>query len=125
MVSARQQHLDRLTAIDASFLHQEGPNSHMHVGAVLVFEGEAPAYGELVDQIRSRLHLVPRYRQKLVEPPLASRRPLWAADPSLTLGFHVRHTALPAPGTEEQLLNLAARIASQQLGRTKPLWEVW
>ena len=53
MVSARQQHLDRLTAIDASFLHQEGANSHMHVGAVLVFEGEAPAYGELVDQIRS------------------------------------------------------------------------
>src|SRR3954454_11575967 len=125
MVSARQQHLDRLTAIDASFLHQEGPNSHMHVGAVLVFEGEAPAYGELVDQIRSRLHLVPRYRQKLVEPPLESGRPLWADDPSFNLDFHVRHTALPAPGTEDQLLNLAARIASQQLDRTKPLWEVW
>src|SRR4051795_12589622 len=125
MVSARQQHLDRLTAIDASFLHQEGANSHMHVGAVLVFEGEAPAYGELVDQIRSRLHLVPRYRQKLVEPPLESGRPLWADDPSFNLDFHVRHTALPAPGTEEQLLNLAARIASQQLDRTKPLWEVW
>src|SRR4051794_21395477 len=125
MVSARQQHLDRLTAIDASFLHQEGANSHMHVGAVLVFEGEAPAYGELVDQIRSRLHLVPRYRQKLVEPPLESGRPLWADDPSFNLDFHVRHTALPSPGTEEQLLNLAARIASQQLDRTKPLWEVW
>jgi diacylglycerol O-acyltransferase / wax synthase len=125
MVSARQKHLDRLTAIDASFLHQEGANSHMHVGAVLVFEGEAPAYGELVDQIRSRLHLVPRYRQKLVEPPLESGRPLWADDPSFNLDFHVRHTALPAPGTEEQLLNLAARIASQQLDRTKPLWEVW
>src|SRR3954449_2354470 len=123
MVSARQQHLDRLTAIDASFLHQEGANSHMHVGAVLVFEGEAPAYGELVDQIRSRLHLVPRSRQKLVEPPLESGRPLWADDPSFNLDYHVRHTALPHPGTEDQLFRLAARVVSQQLDRSKPLWE--
>jgi diacylglycerol O-acyltransferase / wax synthase len=120
-----QQHLDRLTAVDASFLAQEGPTSHMHVGAVLVFDDPPPPYEEFVDQVRSRLHLVPRYRQRLVTPPLETGRPLWADDPSFNLEYHVRHTALPAPGTEEQLLRLAARIHSQQLDRSKPLWETW
>ena len=65
-----QQHLDRLTAIDASFLHQEGPTSHMHVGAVMIFEGPPPGYVDFVNQVRGRLHFVPRYRQKLAFPPL-------------------------------------------------------
>ena len=120
-----QQHLDRLTPIDAGFLHQEGANSHMHIGGVLVFDGEPPAFDELLDHIRGRLHLVPRYRQKLATPPLETGRPLWIDDPTFNLEFHVRHTALPAPGTEAQLLALVARIASQQLDRTKPLWELW
>jgi WS/DGAT/MGAT family acyltransferase len=120
-----QQHLDRLTSIDASFLHQEGATSHMHIGAVLTFEGPPPAFEEFLDHIRGRLHLVPRYRQKLVTPPLETGRPLWADDPSFNLEYHVRHAALPPPGTEEQLLRLAARIASQQLDRAKPLWENW
>jgi diacylglycerol O-acyltransferase len=120
-----RQHLDRLTAVDASFLVHEGPTSHMHVGAVLIFEDPPPAYEDLVDHIRSRLHLVPRYRQRLVFPPLDTGRPLWADDPSFNLEYHVRHTALPAPGAEDQLLRLAARIHSQQLDRSKPLWEVW
>src|SRR3954454_14783991 len=118
-------HLERLTAVDASFLAQEGQEAHMHVGALLVFEGEAPDYDELADQIRGRLHLVPRYRQKLVVPPLETGRPLWADDPSFNLEYHLRHTALPDPGTEEQLQRLAARIFSQQLDRSKPLWETW
>ncbi len=120
-----QHHLDRLSSTDASFLHQEGHSSHMHIGAVLIFEGPPPAFQDYVDHVRGRLHLVPRYRHKLATPPLDSGRPLWVDDPDFNLEFHVRHTALPAPGTEEQLFRLAARVASQQLDRSKPLWENW
>ena len=120
-----QAHGDRLTAVDASFLAQEGPTSHMHVGAVMVFEGPPPGYVDFVNQIRARLHLVPRYRQKLAFPPIETGRPVWIDDPSFNLEYHVRHTALPSPGSEEQLRNLAARIHSQQLDRAKPLWETW
>ncbi len=122
---APQQHLDRLTSIDASFLHQEGHASHMHIGGVLLFEGPAPPFEDYLDHVRSRLHLVPRYRQKLATPPLEAGRPLWVDDPNFNLEYHVRHTALPAPGTEEQLFLLASRVASQQLDRSKPLWENW
>jgi diacylglycerol O-acyltransferase / wax synthase len=120
-----QQHLDRLTSIDASFLHQEGAASHMHIGGVLIFDGPPPKFTDYLDHLRGRLHLVPRYRQKLVNPPLETGRPLWADDPSFNLEYHVRHAALPSPGTEEQLFQLAARISSQQLDRSKPLWESW
>ncbi len=120
-----QRHLDRLSSTDASFLHQEGPTSHMHIGGVLVFEGPPPAFTDYLDHVRGRLHLVPRYRQKLSIPPLETGRPLWVDDPDFNLEYHVRHTALPAPGTEEQLFLLAGRIASQPLDRSKPLWENW
>src|SRR5437764_10152742 len=120
-----QQHLDRLTSIDASFLHQEGAASHMHIGGVLLFEGPPPKFEDYLNHVRARLHLVPRYRQKLATPPLEAGRPLWVDDPDFNLEYHVRHTALPAPGTEEQLFLLASRIASQPLDRAKPLWENW
>jgi diacylglycerol O-acyltransferase len=120
-----QQHGDRLTAVDASFLAQEGPTAHMHVGAVMIFDGPPPAYEELADHVRGRLHLVPRFRQKLAFPPLETGRPLWVDDPSFNLEYHIRHTALPAPGSEQQLRALAARVHSQALDRTKPLWEMW
>jgi diacylglycerol O-acyltransferase / wax synthase len=120
-----QAHGDRLSAVDASFLAQEGPASHMHVGAVMIFEGPAPAYEDFLAHIRSRLHLVPRYRQKLAFPPLETGRPLWVDDPNFNLAYHVRHTALPAPGDETQLRALAARIHSQRLDRARPLWETW
>src|ERR1700730_11455683 len=97
----------------------------MHIGALLLFEGPPPAFTDYLDHVRGRLHLVPRYRQKLATPPLQTGRPLWVDDPSFNLEYHVRHAALPAPGTEEQLFLLAARIASQQLDRSKPLWEDW
>src|SRR3954452_19998849 len=108
-----QAHGDRLSAVDASFLAQERRNSHMHVGAVLIFEGPAPAYEDFLTQIRSRLHLGPRYRHKPAFPPVETGRPVWIDDPSFNLEYHVRHTALPAPGSEEQLRALAARIHSQ------------
>ena len=120
-----QAHGDRLSAVDASFLAQERANSHMHVGAVLIFEGPAPAYEDFLNHTRSRLHLVPRYRHKLAFPPVETGRPIWIDDPSFNLSYHVRHTALPAPGSDEQLRALAARIHSQRLDRAKPLWETW
>ena len=122
---AQTHHLDRLTSIDASFLHNEGHSSHMHVGGLTIFEGPPPAIQDFLDHIRGRLHLVPRYRQKLAIPPLETGRPLWVDDNSFNLEYHVRHTALPEPGSEEQLLRLAARIFSQRLDRAKPLWETW
>ena len=120
-----QRHLDRLTAVDASFLHQEGPHSHMHIGGLTVIEGPPPDMEDVLEQIRRRLHLVPRYRHKLAFTALDSGRPVWVDDPDFNLEYHVRHTALPAPGRWEQLRNLTARIFSQGLDRSKPLWEMW
>src|SRR4051794_24253160 len=97
----------------------------MHVGALVMLEGPAPQFEEFLDGLRARLHLVPRYRQKLAHPPLDTGRPLWVDDPDFNLEYHVRQTALPRPGSEEQLTRLASRIMSQQLDRTKPLWELW
>ena len=122
---ASQQHLDRLSAVDAGFLAQEKPNTHMHIGGLALFEGEPPALEEFLAHIESRLHLVPRYRQKLATPPFETGRPLWVDDPTFNLAYHVRHTALPDPGGEDALLKMTARVFSQQLDRSKPLWELW
>jgi len=119
------RHLDRLTAVDASFLSNESSASHMHVGAILIFEGPPPKYVDLVEHVRGRLGQVPRFRQKLVVPPLEAGRPLWADDVNFNLTYHLRHTALPEPGGEAQLKRLAGRVFSQQLDRSKPLWELW
>src|SRR5690348_11724878 len=124
-MSTQGRHLDRLTAVDASFLTNETTSSHMHVGAILIFEGPPPKYVDLVEHIRGRLAMVPRFRQKLVVPPLEAGRPLWADDVNFNLTYHIRHTALPEPGGEEQLRRLAGRVFSQQLDRSKPLWELW
>ncbi len=119
------RHLDRLTSVDAGFLHQEGPRSHMQLGGMTIFEGPPPPMEDFLEQIRRRLHLVPRYRHKLAFTPLEAGRPVWIDDPDFNLEFHIRHTALPSPGDWEQLCNLTARIFSQALDRSKPLWEMW
>jgi diacylglycerol O-acyltransferase / wax synthase len=124
-MSTEGRHLDRLTAVDASFLTNESSASHMHVGAILIFEGPPPKYVDLVEHVRGRLRQVPRFRQKLVVPPLEAGRPLWADDVNFNLTYHLRHTALPEPGGESQLKRLAGRVFSQQLDRSKPLWELW
>jgi diacylglycerol O-acyltransferase len=116
---------DRLTGLDASFLALEKNGAHMHVGSVLVFDGDSPRYEDFTAMIEGRLHQVPRYRQKLAFPPLAQARPVWIDDPHFNVGYHVRHTALPAPAGEQQLRALAGRVFSQQLDRSKPLWEIW
>ena len=116
---------DRLTGLDASFLHLENATSHMHVGSVIIFEGPPPPYDELLEAFERRLPLVPRYRQRLAFVPLGQGRPKWVDDPHLNLRYHVRSTALPSPGSEDQLKDLAGRAFSQQLDRDKPLWEAW
>jgi diacylglycerol O-acyltransferase / wax synthase len=116
---------ERLQVLDELFLHLEGPNTHMHVGGVAIFEGSPPDPRDLLDTIGSRLHLVPRFRQRLAMVPYGLGRPVWVDDSHFNLGYHVRHTALPPPGDEDRLKRLVARIMSQQLDRTKPLWEIW
>jgi diacylglycerol O-acyltransferase len=97
----------------------------MHVASVLLFEGDPPPYDDFVETIESRLHLVPRYRQRILPVPFGQGRPVWVDDPHLNLRYHVRVTALPPPGGEDQLRILAGRVFSQRLDRDKPLWELW
>jgi diacylglycerol O-acyltransferase len=120
-----QQHMDRLSSVDTSFLTNESSSSHMHVGAIMIFEGPAPSYDDLLDHVRGRADAVPRFRQKLAYPPAQTGRPFWIDDSNFNLEYHLRHSALPAPGSEEQLRRMAARVFSQQLDRSKPLWELW
>jgi diacylglycerol O-acyltransferase len=115
----------RLTPLDASFLHLEDASQHMHVAAALLFKGDPPPYEQLLAHIESRLGLVPRYRQRLAEVPFAQARPRWVDDERFDLRYHIRHTALPEPGTEYELQVLAGRVFSQQLRRDRPLWELW
>jgi diacylglycerol O-acyltransferase / wax synthase len=117
---------DRLTALDTTFLHLEDHSTaHMHVASVMVFEGTAPKPQELVDHVVSRLHLVPRYRQRLAYVPFDQGRPVWVDDPHFNPRYHIRHTALPKPADEHALKRLAGRLFSQRLDRSKPLWEIW
>ncbi len=117
---------DRLTALDTTFLHLEDHSSaHMHVASVMVFEGSAPTLQELVDHVLGRLHLVPRYRQRLAYVPLDQGRPVWVDDPHFNPYYHIRHTALPHPADDAALKRLAGRLFSQRLDRSKPLWEIW
>jgi diacylglycerol O-acyltransferase / wax synthase len=116
---------DRLSGLDSAFLHLERGPAHMHVGSTMIFEGPAPDYEDFKRAIEARLHLVPRFRQKVRFVPLGQGRPTWVDDPHFNLDYHVRQTALPPPGSEEQLRTLAARIFSQRLDRSKPLWELW
>jgi diacylglycerol O-acyltransferase / wax synthase len=116
---------DRLTPLDTSFLHLEDPATHMHVACVMVFEGDPPAYHDFVGFVDSRLHMVPRYRQKLASVPLGQGRPRWVDDDCFDVRYHVRSTALPGPGGEHELQVLAGRVFGQQLNRDKPLWEMW
>src|SRR4051794_39117530 len=116
---------DRLSPLDATFLHIETPSQHMHVACALIFDGEPPDYDELLDHVAARLHLVPRYRQRLAEVPFGQGRPKWVDDERFDLRFHVRATALPSPGTEYELQVLCGRVFSQPLRRDRPLWDMW
>ena len=116
---------DRLSPLDASFLHIEDDVSHMHIASVAIFEGPPPPFGDIVAMVDAKLDLVPRYRQKVRSVPFELGRPVWVDDPHFNIEYHLRHTALPAPGGESELRKLVGRVMAQQLDRSKPLWEIW
>src|SRR4051795_4058951 len=114
-----------MSALDSGFYFAESENTPMHVGSVAVFDGPAPSYGDVVRLLLSKLPLVPRYRQRGREVPLQLGRPVWVDDPHFQILYHVRQTAVPSPGSDEQLRNLAGRVLGQRLDLAKPLWELW
>ncbi|HAS09449.1 MAG TPA: wax ester/triacylglycerol synthase family O-acyltransferase [Acidimicrobiaceae bacterium] len=117
--------MERLSALDAEFLHVEDGIAHMHIAGVSVFEGPRPELSELTELVASKLHRIPRYRQRVRTVPLELGRPVWVDDPHFDLGYHIRHTALPAPGDDGALRRLMSRLMGQELDRERPLWEVW
>jgi diacylglycerol O-acyltransferase / wax synthase len=117
--------MQTMSPLDASFLHVEDAVTHMHIGSVGIFEGPVPERGEVSAAIEARLPEVPRYRQKVRFVPLGLGRPTWVDDPHFNIEYHVRRTALPTPGGDQELRNLVGRVMSQQLDRAKPLWEMW
>jgi WS/DGAT/MGAT family acyltransferase len=117
--------MERMSALDAEFLHLEDGIGHMHIGAVCVFADPPPSYKDITGMIAAKMHLIPRYRQRVRSVPLELGRPVWIDDPHFTLAYHVRHTALPAPGDDASLCRLMGRIMSQPLDRDRPLWETW
>lgn len=117
--------MDRMSPLDAEFLRVEDGVNHMHVASCSIFEGPAPAFGDFVDALRRKLPLIPKYRQRARSVPLSLGRPVWADDPAFDIAYHVRITALPAPGGPDELKALMARLMSQELDRNRPLWETW
>jgi diacylglycerol O-acyltransferase len=110
---------------DAMFLHVENDVTPMHIGGVSIFEGPPPPFEELRSMVEGKLNLTPRYRQKVRFVPLGMGEPVWVDDPHFNIDYHLRHSAVPSPGTEDQLRATAARVFSQHLDRSKPLWEIW
>ena len=119
--------MDRLSPLDAAFLlaEDEDPNTSMAIASVAVIDGTAPTHQEIVDLVRDRLPMIPRWRQKVHTVPLDLGLPFWVDAPDVDLAFHVRRTALPAPGDEAALCALTGRIMSQRMDRDHPLWEMW
>jgi WS/DGAT/MGAT family acyltransferase len=118
---------DRLSPLDASFLYVEEPTTPMHVGSVAVFEEPKDGfdYDRLVDLISERIAFVPRYRQRVREVPGHLANPVWVDDENFDIGYHVRRSALPRPGNDEQLFELVARVQGRALDRARPLWEMY
>jgi diacylglycerol O-acyltransferase len=117
--------LERLTTIDASFLYLEDSDAPMHVAGVLLLEPPAGGLEAIAALVEGRLPLVPRYRQRVMEVPGRLADPVWADDPDFDVGYHVRQSALPRPGTEAQLLDIVSRLTSRPLDRRRPLWELY
>ncbi|HEX8099176.1 MAG TPA: wax ester/triacylglycerol synthase family O-acyltransferase [Actinomycetota bacterium] len=122
--------MERLGPQDASFLYLETPSVHLHVGGVAILDPSTRPngtlrYEDVVEVISSRLHLAPRFRQKVVFPPLAMGRPLYVDDADFDLSFHLRRAALPKPGGRRELIDYVQRVISRPLDRTKPLWELY
>lgn len=119
--------MDRMSPLDAAFLdaEDEESNTNMAIASFAVFDGPVPTQSEFEAALASRLPLIPRYRQVVRRPPLDLAAPLWVDDPDFDLSFHVRRTAVPAPGGDAEVFRLIARVMSQRLERSRPLWENW
>ena len=117
--------MDRLSTLDAEFLHLEDGIAHMHIAGACVFADPPPPFADVEALIASKLHLIPRYRQRVRSVPLELGRPVWTDDPHFELGYHLRHTALPAPGDDAAFCRLMGRLMSSPLDRERPLWEAW
>jgi diacylglycerol O-acyltransferase / wax synthase len=117
--------MERMSPLDASFLYIENDMTPMHIGGVAIFEGPPPTHDELVSRIEAKLMMVPRYRQKVRFLPFDVGLPGWVDDPHFNVDYHVRRSALPAPGGRQELDNLVGRVMSQHLDRARPLWEMW
>ncbi len=121
--------MKRLTGLDAAFLYLENPTNHMHVAMTMVVDPSTVPGGysfeNVKEFIRGRLHLVPPFRQRLVEVPLNLAHPVWIEDPDFDLDFHIRRIGCPAPGGRRELGEMAGQIASTPLDRSRPLWELW
>jgi diacylglycerol O-acyltransferase len=121
---------DRLTALDAQFLYMERPTAHMHVGGISVLDPSTKPDGPLLfddlkAHILSRIHLVPRFRQKVVFLPFNVGRPMWTDDTRFDIDFHMRRASIPSPGGHKELADFVQRVHSRPLDRTKPLWELY
>ena len=119
-----QRHMDRLTSFDTSFLANEKANGHMAIGALLMCEGSAPSEEDFLTHIRSRVHHLPRLRQRLLYPPLGLGTPFWVDFPDFDIHRHLRRISLPARGTEAQFRDLVGELLAPPLDRSKPLWEL-
>jgi diacylglycerol O-acyltransferase / wax synthase len=117
--------MQTMSGLDSLFLHFEDDVSHMHLGAVALFEGPAPAAGEFAEVLAGKLALLGRYRQRVRSVPWGLGRPMWVEDPHFELSYHLRHTALPRPGSAAELRALVGRVMAQPLDRRRPLWEMW
>ena len=116
---------ERLSASDMSSLLAERGPIHVNVGAALILEGDPPTLDELLEHVESRLALVPRFRQRVQATPLQITNPVWADDPGFDLEWHVRHVALPRPGSTDQLRELVGRVMSTPLDLERPLWQLY
>lgn len=117
--------MERLSVLDAEFLHLEDERQPMHIAGLCIFEGPAPTQDEVRRLFLAKLAWIPRYRRRIRFLPLELGRPVWVDDPHFDLDYHVRRTALPAPGGDTELCALMSRLMAQRLDRSRPLWEVW
>lgn len=121
--------MERLSGLDATFLYFETPTNHLHVSAVMILDpATVPggySFDKLKEFIRSRLHVVPQFRQRLAMVPFNLHHPVWFDDPDFDLDSHVRRVAVPSPGGPEELAEVAGDIVSRPLDRSRPLWEIW
>ena len=99
----------RFSAQDASFLYMERPEAPLHIGSIAIFDGAVP-YERFVQNIASKIHLIPRYQQRAVPAPFNIGHPTWEWDPDFDLHRHVRRVKLDRPGTDVQLMETSAKL---------------